>query len=301
MKEEKPRVSAAPPAFFRALESTEPANQRVLYDPYAQQLLGGISKVLFNTRFLISGRLLHKIVDLALSAVIPGGTNYVIVRARYVDDCLSQCIDDGIEQLVVLGAGYDSRAFRFTALKERVKVFEVDHPDSQRIKKEKVRKIFGYLPDHVIYVPVNFEKEKLDERLFASGYDKKSKTLFIWEGVTVYMTADAVDETLAFVADNSGEGSSIVFDYVHKSVLDGRTKESGKMTGPIARIGEPFKFGIEEGTLEEFLRKRGFGEVEDVNAKLLEDSYLKNTNRKVYPHYGIVHATVKPTEGDGVQ
>ena len=296
MKEEKPRVSAAPPAFFRALESIEPANQRVLYDPYAAQLLGGISKVLFNTRFLISGRLLHKLVNLALSSVIPGGTNYVIVRARYVDDCIIQCIDDGIEQLVILGAGYDSRAFRFTALKDRVKVFEVDHPDSQSVKKEKVRKILGNLPDHVIYFPVDFERDKLDERLSACGYDRNSKTLFIWEGVTVYLTADAVDETLAFVVNNSGEGSSIIFDYIYESVIDGRMKEGQSMKKRAEKAGVPFKFGIEEGTVEEFLGKRGFVEVKDMNAKSLEDRYFKGTNRKSCPCYGIVHATVKPRE-----
>jgi len=294
MKEERARVSAAPPAFFRALESTEPASQRVLYDPYAQQLLGGISKVLFNTRFLISGRLLHRIVDSALSRVIPGGTNYVIVRSRYVDDCLNQCIDDGIEQLVILGAGYDSRAFRFTALKDRVKVFEVDHPDSQSVKKEKVSKMLGNLPDHVVYVPVDFERDKLDERLSACGYDKNSKTLFIWEGVTVYLTADAVDETLAFVVNNSGEGSSIVFDYIYESVLDGRMKEGQNMRMRAAKAGVPFKFGIEEGTVEEFLRKQGLGKVEDMNAESLEARYFKGTNRKSCPCYGIVHATIKP-------
>jgi methyltransferase (TIGR00027 family) len=300
MKEGKATVTAVPAALFRALESIKPANQRVLYDPYAKQFLSGIPKVLLNTRFLISGKLLNKIVNSALSLVIPGGTNYVIVRTRYVDDYLNQCIEDGIKQLVVLGAGYDSRAFRFTALKDRVKVFEVDRPGSQSIKKEKVRKILGNLPDHVIYVPVDFEKDKLDERLFACGYDKKLKTLFIWEGVTVYITAEAVYQTLAFVVNNSGEGSSIIFDYIYESVIDGRMKEGQSMRRQAEKAGEPFKFGIEEGTVEEFLGKRGFGKVKDMNAKSLEDRYFKGTNRKSCPCYGIVYATVKPREGDRV-
>ena len=299
MKEGKASSSAAMAALFRSLESIQPANERVLYDPYSIQLLSGVQNTIFKTRFLISGRLLNKIIHWSISRFVPGVIDYVIARTCYIDDYLNQCAEDGIEQLVVLGAGYDSRAFKFTALKDRVKVFEVDHPDSQRIKKEKVRKIFGHIPDHVVYVPVDFEKEKLDERLFACGYDKDLKTLFIWEGVTVYITAEAVDETLAFMVNNSGKGSSIIFDYVYKSVIDGRIKGSEKMTGPIAKIGETFKFGIEEGTLEEFLGKRGFYKVKDVNAELLEDRYFKNTNRKAYPYYGIVHATIKPGEGDG--
>jgi len=296
MKEERPTVSAVPAAFFRALESIQPAKKRILHDPYAAQFLSGISKVLLHTRFLISGRLLHKIVNVVLSRIIPGGTNYVIVRTRYIDDCLLQCIEDDIQQLVILGAGYDSRAFRFTALKERVKIFEVDHPYSQRDKKEKVEKISGDLPNHVIYVPVDFEKDMLDERLFAWGYDKNAKTLFIWEGVTVYLTKEAVYQTLDFVVNNSGEGSSIVFDYVYETVIDGRMEEGQSMRRRAEKAGVPFKFGIEEGTVEELLGKRGFDKVKDVNAKLLEDRYFKGTNRKSCPCYGIVHATVKPRE-----
>jgi len=293
MKEETPTVSAVPAAFFRALESIQPANKRILYDPYAAQLLSGISKVLLNMRFLISGRLLHIIVDLALSRIIPGGTNYVIVRTRYIDDYLDQCIADGIEQLVILGAGFDSRAFRFIELKDRITIFEIDHPDGQMIKKEKVSKIFGILPDHVKYVPVDFEKDKLDEKLYECGYKKNSKTLFIWEGVTVYLTEEAVNQTLAFIVNNSGEGSSIIFDYIYDTVIDGTMKEGQSMRRHAEKSGVPFKFGIKEGTVEEFLGKQRFGQVEDVNAKSLEDRYFKGTNRKSCPCYGIVHATIK--------
>jgi methyltransferase (TIGR00027 family) len=199
---------------------------------------------------------------------------------------------------VILGAGYDSRAFRFDALKEKVRVFEVDHPDSQSDKKEKVRKIFGSLPDHVVYVPVDFNNEKLDEKLYESGYDKNLKTLFIWEGVTMYLTAEAVDETLSFVVNESGEGSSITFDYIYESVIDGRMKmkEAENVRRKCVKVGEPLTFGIEDGTIMEFLGKRGFGKIKDMNAKSLEDTYFKGTNRKSCPFYGIVHATVKPRE-----
>ena len=196
--------------------------------------------------------------------------------------------------MVILGAGYDSRAFRFNALKEKARVFEIDHPDSQKIKKEKVRKIFGSLPEHVVYVPVDFNKEKLDEKLYESGYDKNLKTLFIWEGVTLYITAEAVDETLDFIVNNSGQGSSVIFDYAYESFIDGRMKEAEKVIKGQANIGEPLTFGIEDGTIMEFLGERGFGQVKDMNAVSLEDRYFKGTGRKSCPFYGIVHATIKP-------
>jgi len=290
--EEGKARTALSAAVFRALESIKPSNQRILYDPYALKLLSGKAKFLLNTRFLISGKLLNGLVYRVLSGIIPGGINYVVVRARYGDDCLNERIADGIEQLVVLGAGYDTRAFRFPALKERIKVFEVDHPYSQRVKKERIEKVFGNLPEHVVYVPVDFEKMKLDERLFACGYDKNLKTLFIWEGVAMYITPEAVQETLAFVENNSGQGSSIIFDYIYKSAIDGRMKEAERMGKQAAKAGESLKFAIEEGDVEAFLSKRGFGEVKDMSPKSLEDRYFTGTNRKPCPFFAIVHATV---------
>jgi len=299
MKEGKASTSASSAAVFRALESIKPSSERILYDPYALKLLSGKPKMLLNARFLISGKLLNGLVYRALSSMIPGGINYVVVRARYGDDCLNERIDDGIEQLVILGAGYDTRAFRFPALKERTKVFEIDHPDSQRVKKERVKKVLGYLPDHVSYVPVDFEKTKLGESLFAHGYDKNLKTLFIWEGVTMYITPEAVEETLVFVANNSGHGSSILFDYIYQSAVDGRMKEAEKMRKRAAKAGESLKFAIEDGGIEAFLLERGFSDVKDMSPKSLEDRYFKDTNRKPCPFFAIVHATVRPREGNG--
>jgi len=222
-----------------------------------------------------------------------------VIRTRYIDDYLKACIDDGIKQLVILGAGYDSRAYRFDGLKGKVKVFEVDNPATQKEKIEKVKKILGSLPDKVVYVPIDFHKEKLDERLFESGYDKNLKTLFIWEGVTMYIAAEAVDETLAFIVNNSGEGSSNIFNYIFQSVVDGTCEMEGakKARKYVERKGEPWTFGIEEGTTEEFLSKRGFYQVKDAGYEFLRSVYCKGANqsRKVPEFARIVHATVKPS------
>lgn len=296
MKEGKASKTAENVAAFRALESFKPTNERILDDHYAVQFLSGIYGAIAKFRFLLSSRLLVKITDWYISNFIPGGINFDVVKARYIEDYLNQCIEDGIEQLVLLGAGYDSRAFRFNALKEKVKVFEVDHPDSQRVKKEKVKRIFGSLPDHVIYVSFDFDHGKLDEKLFESGYSKNRKTLFIWEGVIYYLTAEAVDETLAFIANNSGEGSSVIFDYAFESFITGRVKEAEKMIRKLAQLGEPLIFGIKEGTVEEFLSKRGFYEVKQMNAQSLDNTYFKGTNRKSSPCWAVTHATVKPRE-----
>jgi len=199
--------------------------------------------------------------------------------------------------LVILGAGYDSRAYRFDELKKDIKVFEVDHPDTQTLKIEKVKRILGALPDNVVYVSIDFSKETLDQKLSESGYKRNLKTLFIWEGVTMYLTAEAVDETLAFVAENSCTGSSIIFNYMLESVVDGsdKSKMVKKLKDRLGRRGEPITFGIAEADLENYLLRRGFWRVSNVNDEFLR-GYFTEVNRKqeVYPFLLIAHATVKP-------
>ena len=294
MKEGKPSATAEANAAFRAAESMRPVDERVCYDPFAKDFLGTKFSIMRKSRLLI------KIALWYAERVIPGAPGGVVARTRYIDDYLEACIDGGIEQLVILGAGYDSRAYRVDELKGKVRVFEVDHPDTMRAKVEKVKKIFGFLPDDVVYVPIDLDKRKLNEGLFQSSYDKNLKTLFIWEGTTPYLSAEAVDETLAFVSNNSGEGSSIIFDYAFQSALDGTLchEEAKKWRAAFERRGEPPTFGIEGEALEEFLFKRGFYQVKNVTTEFLESSYFKGANqgRRVTRLGGIVHATVKPQE-----
>ena len=292
MKEGKASRTAEGTAFSRAVESTRPAGERLFYDPYAKGFLSRALNAIANSRVLAT------LVIWNSERTNPGGISFAMVRTRYIDECLRARIDDGIQQLVVLGAGYDSRAYRFDGLKGRVKVFEVDHPATQKVKKEKVEKLFGTLPDHVVYIPINFDEEKLARKLLEGGYDRHLKTLFIWEGVTMYLTAEAVDETLAAIVDNSGEDSSVIFDYIYEGAVDGTLKGSEKWRKVAERLGEPPSFGIEDGTVGQFLKKRGFDRVNDMSVESLTNHYREESGRnlRVFPFSSIVHATVKPWE-----
>jgi len=294
MKEGRPSATAEGNAAFRAAESMRPADKRVCYDPFAKYFLGTKYSVILKSRLLVGIALRYA------ERIIPGAPSGVVARTRYIDDYLEACMDGGIRQLVILGAGYDSRAYRFDKLKGRVKVFEVDHPDTMGAKVEKVKKIFGSLPDGVVYVPIDLDKSKLSEGLFKSGYDEDLKTLFIWEGTTPYLSAGAVDETLAFVSKNSGEGSSIIFDYAFRSALDGTLchEEAKRWRKTFERKGEPPTFGIEETMVETFLLERGFYQVKNISMESLGSAYFKGPNlgRRVTSLGGIVHATVKPRE-----
>jgi methyltransferase (TIGR00027 family) len=294
MQDKKPSKTAERNAFARAVESRRPEDIRVCYDPLAEYFLGP------RFTFILNHRLLLRVLWWISNRVRPGLGSFVIARSRYMDDYLQTCINNGFEQLVILGTGYDSRAYRFDKLKEGFKVFEVDHPSTQRLKMEKLKEIFGNLPDHVTFISIHFNREKLPEKLFKNGYDKKLKTLFIWEGVTYYITAEAVDETLKFVANNSGKGSSIIFDYLPPSVVDKSSKREGSkaVRRLTKRSGEALSFGLEKETIKAFLSQRGFWQVENVNSTSLKGAYFKeiDRDRKMSNHFGVVHATVKYQE-----
>jgi methyltransferase (TIGR00027 family) len=195
-----------------------------------------------------------------------------------------------------MGAGLDSRAYRFEQLKRNIKVFEVDHPATQMVKLKKLQKIFGNIPEHVTYVPVDFNEETL-QKLFDFGYSPQLRTLFIWEGVVYYLTAQAVDRTLEFILKSSASGSSIIFDYMYTAALNAahKRREVNRMQTVRKFTGEGLTFGIEEGQVEEFLQKRGFIQIENGTSEDLKKAYFTGVNqsRAVAPIYAIVHAVVK--------
>ncbi|MCP4146725.1 MAG: SAM-dependent methyltransferase, partial [bacterium] len=187
-------------AVFRASESIRTPQRRLLNDRYAINFLRPAFRLILKSRILTKF-----ILWLAIDRRFPGATDMVVSRVRFVDDCLQNCINDGLEQLVVLGAGYDSRPYRFDQLKDK-HIFEVDHPATQALKKRKIESIFGHLPGHVTFVPVDFENDKLMPGLSKAGYNPNLKTLFIWEGVCKYLTENAVNELLLTVSGNSCKG-----------------------------------------------------------------------------------------------
>lgn len=266
---------------MRAVESEKPVDERICYDPYARQFVPAWMYHIFGF-FIKSGYAERR---------GPGVNGFLAARDRYIDDVLISFLEEGLKQLVILGAGYDSRPYRFD-LSGQVKAFEVDHPTTQADKLKKVQIIFGKVPEHVSYVAIDFNAQTLEERLLASGYDPELKTLFIWQGVSMYLTGEAVDATLNFVARHSGQGSAIVFDYLYQTVLDRiqRQKEVVNMRRYRFMTGEGLIFGISEGTVTTFLNERGFRQVIDVNSDDLKAAYFtgQNAGRAVVGGYGIV-------------
>ena len=288
MKRNQSSLTAAGIAIVRAIESEKPAGERICHDPYAR-------------RFVSAG-LFYFVKFFAVLGYAdwrgPGVWEFLVARERHIDDYLQTCLDEGLDQLVILGAGYDARAYRFERLKAGTKVFEVDHPATQAVKLKRVTAIFGAPPAHVTYVPIDFDRESLAGGLFASGYDEQRRTLFIWQGVTPYLSPAAVDDTLAFVARHSGPGSRIIFDYMDATLLSGppRRGEIRNMRRYRRLSGEGLVFGIPIGSIQVFLEARGFTQVQNADHVALEKAYFSagGRSRRVADGYAIVSAVVRP-------
>jgi methyltransferase (TIGR00027 family) len=280
MRTNSPSLTAAGIALVRAVESEKPPTERICYDPYARRLIPAWMYHLFGF-FIKTGYAERR---------GPGINGFLLARDRYIDEVLQDFLDRGLEQLVILGAGYDSRPYRFD-LAGRVKVIEVDHPATQADKLARLRVMLGAVPEHVSYVPVDFNTQSLAVRLLESGYDPGLVTLFIWQGVTEYLTIEAVNATLAFVVQHAVKGSAVVFDYLYQSVLDGIQKhaEIRNMRRYHFMTGEGLTFGIEDGTVETFLKARGFNQVKDIDSDDLKAAYFTgmNASRRVAGGYGI--------------
>jgi methyltransferase (TIGR00027 family) len=286
MRRNQSNLTAAGIAIARGVESEKPEDERICYDPYAR---------LFVPRWLYS-TLAFFIRSGYASWCGPGVGEFLIARERYIDDVLQDHLNKGLKQLVILGAGYDSHSYRFDRLKAQVKVFEADHPETQADKVARVNAVFGRIPEHVTFVPVDLNTQSLEERLPEAGYDPNLKTLFIWQGVTMYLTNEAVDITLKFVVEHSAPGNAIVFDYIYRQVLEGAQKHSevSNMRRFRFMTGEGLTFGIEEGMIEAFLKERGFETVRDMSTQGLKRAYFtgKKAGRDVASGYGIVVAVV---------
>lgn len=277
---ENPSQMAEGIAMQRFGESNKPEDERICNDPYA---------IHFISPEIIEFGMKHpdeakKLIE-NTERRFPGLSSSIMVRVRYFDDFVERSIDEGLEQLVILGAGYDTRAYRMEELKNNVKVFEVDHPNTQSFKTRKIKEIFGFTPEHVVYVSVDFETEKISQKLFDNGYDPLKKTCFVLEGLVMYIPPEAVARIFSFITENSPKGSAVIFDYYPQSVVDGNCKlEVGQnIRNHLIELGEPLQFGIKEELIEDFLEEFGFSNIKNVTSENYKKAYFhgKNENREV--------------------
>lgn len=181
------------------------------------------------------------------------------MRTRMIDDLVREAIHAGARQLVLPGAGFDSRAYRLRET-NGLAVFEVDHPATQRAKRERLKARLGRLPETVRFVEADFEKDNLECALLAAGFDANKPAVVVWEGVVSYLTEAAVNRNLALLARLLAPGSRLILTYVDRGALDGsRTFQGARRWKSWVRFNrEPFIFGFDPAQLGDYLRLLGF-------------------------------------------
>jgi methyltransferase (TIGR00027 family) len=181
-----------------------------------------------------------------------------LCRAAYTEKSLKAAALTGAKQYVILGAGMDTFAFREMEFLSKYQVFEVDHPLTQADKLERITRAGWTVPDNLTFVPVDFTKDSLAERLITAGFDPSVKSFFSWLGVTYYLSAEAIDAMLSSLSELCADGSSLVFDYPNKDFFEAPEKRVQNTIMMAKAGGEPMKTAFSYSELETLLEKHGF-------------------------------------------
>jgi methyltransferase (TIGR00027 family) len=202
---------------------------------------------------------------------------FIAVRTRFAEDALATAIPGGVRQLVVLGAGLDTYAYRSRSRGDCLRIFEVDHPATQAWKRRRLAEAAIPIPNSLIFAPVDFERETLAEGLTSSGFDRSQQTFFSWLGVVPYLTEKAVWSTLGFIASLPG-GVHVVFDYSNpQASLAPKTRIMHEpRAAHVAKLGEAWKYYSETDDLHEKLAALGFSQIEDLRPRQIAGRYFPN-------------------------
>jgi methyltransferase (TIGR00027 family) len=187
---------------------------------------------------------------------VPGMYLYHQARTKFLDNLFLSAAS-GVRQIVILGAGFDTRPYRFADRLRDIRIFEVDHPGTSEWKCQRLHRL-GTNTEHVTYVKIDFNSDSLEERLCECHYDPKEATFFLWEGVIMYLPVESVNDTLSFIAE-SPSGSSVAFDYIYATSLERPHDFVGadSFFRNVKHRNEPIIFGIDPEDVEPFLMEHG--------------------------------------------
>jgi methyltransferase (TIGR00027 family) len=273
-------------AVFRASEHAKADGKRLIDDPLAAALLPADLRLLAK---LFGFRPLAALLNAYVDRRSPGARTSGIARTRLIDDWIEQSLG-GIDQVVLLGAGFDTRAWRLRSLVS-VKVFEVDHPNTAVVKRERLRSADVDLA-RVRFVAVDFENDDFDGLLSAAGFDRSRPAIVVWEGVSQYLNGEAVCGVVRWVG-KLAPGSRFIFTYIHEGILNGTASFVGaeKAIATVKASGEPWQFGLIPEELAAFLKERSLSLIADLGA----DEYrakVMGTAGCAMRGYGFYHAAL---------
>jgi methyltransferase (TIGR00027 family) len=265
-------------AVQRGLETCHPDAERLFADPLAPLFVRPEWRLALGAAHIGPvRRLIERLFDAAGG---PGPRASAVARTRLIDDLLADVAGEAT-QLVILGAGFDSRTYRLPAL-TGCAVYELDLAATQDRKRRRLANVRRAPVCPVRYVAVDFERDDLERALLTAGYDPMARSVILWEGVTNYLTAAAVDATLAAICRLAVSGSTLVFTYVDRAALArgaAAFPEAGRWIESVTRRGEPWTFGLDPAQLDDFLGHRGFALTSNISTEQAGERYFPARGR----------------------
>ena len=238
-------------AAARALGSREP-DASVRNPDWAADRLIGPAELALITDHPISKALDRDFRDAMDDPEVFGFVWLMLVRTRFIDEHMVRAIRNGATQVVILGAGFDSRAHRFAELLKDATIIEIDYGATQEYKQRRVDAALGGAPANVVYAPIDFARESLGEVLRPAGFQSGRKTYYIAEGLSMYVPEEGMKETLRAIAAESAPGSALLLEYLNRGGLDVLRKYPSGMIKNAFDWGEPFVFGVPDGQDREY-------------------------------------------------
>lgn len=240
-------------AVQRAAESLQPPQRRLLDDPDSALFAGRYRSLLMRP---VTARMFLRVLD----SYLLGLHIYIVLRVRYTDDVVQQAISAGIDQIILLGAGFDTTSLRTTITDAGPAIFEVDAPTTQQEKMRLLERANRTVGPGVHWVPCDFESDRLADRLDQAGFDSSRPCVVVWIGVSVYLTRAAIDQTLADLAEICAPGSLLVTDQGDPETVTGRHRLAGARRAArlVRRRGEPWLTALSISELAHVLDGAGF-------------------------------------------
>lgn len=228
----------------------------------------------------------------------PGMYEYVIARTKFIDNIYKNAISNEFDQILLFGAGFDTRSIRLANSSKKTSIFELDAPVTQKSKINQFKNKGVQINPNTTFISMDFNRESIEDKLLDSDFNKNKRTLFILEGLLFYLQSQAVDDTFKVINQFSGEESEVVFDYIFSSVLRGENLYYGEseVFNGVKNENEPWSFGIEKGEIESFLENKNLKLIKNLNSEDLEREFFEdemgNIIAKVNGTHGIAYAKI---------
>jgi len=304
MKQASHSRTAILAAWARAYHFTH-EKQKIFADPLAHLFVKPTEQDQFETLYIdalaklrpdleVSSKdritLLRKIIQASVTPLI------FLTRSRYIEDKLTKEIERGIRQYVIIGAGFDTYAFR-QPTEVQLQVFEIDHPSTQSLKRKRLADAGLETPAHLHLVAADLERESVATALKRTPFDVGAPTFFAWPGVTYYLTHNAIKTTLHSVRSIAAAGSKIIFDYLESDAFnpDKVVDRIRLAMENVRNMGEPWFSGFAPETIGAELSALGFTLLEDLSPAMLQERFLQNLpgGYRAAEHFHFAHAQVQ--------